>query len=320
MQTYLKTRPVWIQLLLFIGMAFGILMVLSLVGGTILSNITGISLFQMSDTGAWDSKNPHMLVMIRGMLLIQFLGMFLIPSLLFAYFSDPQPLNYIGLKPPSKALYWVVGIIIMLAAVPMVEYIGLINRDLPFNPATRKWMQSMEDEAARTLQVMLGRATVADLVLNVVFIAAFAGIGEELFFRGIVQRLFIRATKNPWMGIVIAAFLFSFFHFQFFGFIPRFILGILLGAIYWYSGSIWPAIIAHFVYDAFFIILAYFNPELATNADAALVDKSYIAVAALVSTLMVVGLIWLMKKNSKTNYHDVYRNDEPAPTPNDFTF
>ena len=320
MQTYLKTRPVWIQLLLFIGMAFGILMALSLIGGAILSAITGKSLFEMNNPGAWDPKDPNMLVMIRGMLLIQFLGMFLIPSLLFAYFSDPKPLNYIGLKAPSKAIYWGLGILVMLVAVPMVEYIGLVNRDLPLAPETRRWVQSMEDEAARTLQVMLGRATLTDLLLNVVFIAAFAGIGEELFFRGIIQRLFIRATRSPWLGIVIAAFLFSFFHFQFFGFIPRLLLGIVLGAIYWYSGSIWPAIIAHFVYDAFFITLAYFNPELVTDPNAALVNKSYLLGAALVSTALVVLIVWVMKKNSTTDYNEIYRDDEPSPSPNDFTF
>ena len=320
MQTYLKTRPVWIQLLLFIGMAFGILMVLSLVGGAILSSLTGMSLFQMNNPAAWNPQDPRMLVMIRGMLLIQFLGMFLIPSLLFGYFSDPQPMKYLGLKAPSKAIYWVLGVLIMLVAVPMVEYVGQLNHGLPFDPETRKWMQSMEDEAARTLQVMLGRATITDLLLNVVFIAAFAGIGEELFFRGIIQRLFIRSTKSPWMGIVIAAFLFSFFHFQFFGFIPRFLLGILLGAIYWYSGSLWPAIIAHFVYDAFFITLAYFNPALVTNTEASLVDKSYIAVAALVSTALVVLMVWMMKKASTTDYNEVYRDDQPSPSPNDFTF
>jgi uncharacterized protein len=307
-------------LLLFIGMAFGILMVTSLIGNYILYGITGFNLFQVSNISALDLKDPNTLVVIRGMLLIQFLGMFLIPSLLFAYFSDPKPLNYIGLKPPSRAIYWGLGILVMLVAVPMVEYTGLFNRDLPFSPELRKWMQSMEDEAARTLQVMLGRATFSDLLLNVVFIAAFAGIGEELFFRGIVQRLFIRATKNPWAGIIIAAFLFSFFHFQFFGFIPRFLLGILLGAIYWYSGSLWPAILAHFFYDAFFITLAYFNPELVTNAEAPLVDKSYLAVSALVSTALVVLLVWLMKKNSNTDYNEVYRDDQPSPSPKDFTF
>lgn len=320
MQTYLKTRPVWIQLLLFLGMAFGIMMAVFLIGGVIMSSLTGVSLLEMGNTASWDVNDPKTLTLVRGMLLLQFLGLFLIPSLLFAYFSDPYPADYIGLKRPSRSIYWVLALAVMLVAIPMVEFTGSLNRELPVAESTRQWVQSMEDEAARTLQVMLGKATVPNLILNIIFIAAFAGVGEELFFRGIVQRLFIRATKSPWAGIIIAAVLFSFFHFQFFGFIPRMLLGIVLGAIYWYSGSIWPAIIAHFAYDAFFIVLAYFQPELIQNAEASVVDKSYLVVTGLVSTALVVGLVWLMKKHSKTNYKEVYAGEELPPSGNHFTF
>ena len=320
MQTYLKTRPVWIQLLMFIGMAFGIMMVVFLIGGIILSSLTGVSILEMSNTSAWDPKDPKMLTVLRAMLLMQFLGLFVVPSLLFAYFSDPQPLNYIGIRPPYKTLYYLLGVAAMLVSVPMVEYIGLINRDLPLSPETHKWVQSMEDEAARTLQAMLADTSITALIINVVFIAAFAGIGEELFFRGIIQRLFIKATRSPWAGIIITAILFSFFHFQFFGFIPRFLLGALLGAIYWYSGSIWPAIVAHFIYDAFFIILAYFNPQLVTDANAHLVNKSYLAIAAVVSTALVILIVWVMKKNSRANYQKEFVEEVQEPSQKDFTF
>ena len=110
MQSYLKNRPVWIQFLLFIGMAVGIFMVISLIGMAILSAITGTSMFELNmDVANW-AGNPNMLTYVRGMLLIQFLGLFVIPSLLFAYFSDPAALSYIGLKNPSKSFYWLIGI------------------------------------------------------------------------------------------------------------------------------------------------------------------------------------------------------------------
>ena len=310
MQTYLKTRPVWIQLLLFIGMAFGIFTVLSLIAISILSNITGISAFNMSNVANWNSSNPGMIVFVRGMLLVQFLGLFVIPSLLFAYFSDPQPLQYIGLKPPVKPIYWVLAVIVMFLAIPLVEYTGILNRQVHFGQGLQSWMQSMEDEAAQQIKFMLSGKDVGNLILNVIFIALFAGIGEELFFRSILQRLLIRATKNPWTGIIIAAFLFSFFHFQFFGFVPRFLLGILLGAIYWYSGSIWPAMLAHFAYDGFFIVLAYFRPQIMDDTNATLFNTtSAMALSALVSAVMVVALVWLMKRNSTITYADTYRND-----------
>src|SRR5690242_2155639 len=105
MQTYLKTKPVWVQFLLFISMSFGLFVVLTFVGTLLLSKATGVSLFDVRDIGKWNPNDPRMIYFIRGLLLIQFLGLFLIPSLLFAYFSDPRPLRYLGLKSPSNNMY-----------------------------------------------------------------------------------------------------------------------------------------------------------------------------------------------------------------------
>src|SRR5690349_7429031 len=107
MQTYLKRKPVWMQILLFLGMTFGLAAVFLLIGTLIISSITGINMMTLGDISKWDPSNPAMLTAIRGMILMQFLGVFLIPSLLFAYFSDPKPGYYIGLRPPFKAGYWI---------------------------------------------------------------------------------------------------------------------------------------------------------------------------------------------------------------------
>jgi membrane protease YdiL (CAAX protease family) len=224
------------------------------------------------------------------------------------------------LKAPSHVVYWLIGVTALLLAVPIVEYTGILNRGLPFNDGTSKWMQGMEQDAAKTIQFMLQDRTISNLLLNLVFIAVFAGVGEELFFRGVLQRLFIKSTKSPWAGIILAAFFFSFFHFQFFGFVPRFLLGILLGAMYWYSGSLWVAIIAHVVYDAFFITYAYFHPALIADPNASLIDESNLLVGALISTA-IVGLVgWWMRKNSTNNYETVYAGDEALRSQNDSPF
>jgi len=317
MQSYLKTRPVWIQLLLFVGMAMGILMIFSLIGMSILSSMTGINMFDVSDTSKWNA-NPKMLTYIRGMLLLQFLGLFVIPSLLFAYFSDPKPLRYLGLKKPVKPIYWVLGIASLLIAIPLVEYTGLLNRQVNFG-GLQQWMQSMEDEAMQQVKFMLGKHTMSELITNIIFISLFAGIGEELFFRGVLQRLFIKAFKNPWVGIIVTAFLFSALHVQFFGFIPRFLLGILLGAVYWYSGSLLTAIVAHFLYDAFFIVWAYFQPQIIEDTQGTITNGSMQIIVALISTVLVLLIVWLMKKNSTISYKEVYKNDD-VPKHQDLSF
>jgi hypothetical protein len=299
-------------------MAFGLFIVLSFIGVAILSKITGISIFELQDTAKWNAANPNMIVFIRGMLVIQFLGLFLIPSLLFAYFSDPHPLDFAGLKAPKNSLYWILGIIAMVVAIPVVEYTGMLNQHITFGGETQRWMKSMEDDAARQIQFMLNKHTPGELILNLIFISLFAGIGEELFFRGILQRLMIRAFKSPWLGIAVTALLFSGFHLQFFGFVPRFLLGMLLGAIYWYSGSLWTAIIAHFVYDGLIIVLAYLNPEMIKNPNASMINPANMTGMALVSAVLTVVLILQMKRRSTTSYAEIYKNDIP-PT-DEFTF
>jgi hypothetical protein len=292
-------------------MAFGLFMVLSLLGVSILSATTGISLLQLQDINKWNSKDPNMILFIRGMLVIQFLGLFVIPSLLFGYFSDPKPARYLGLKQPSQSLYWILGVAALLVSIPFVEYMGLLNQKLIIGGEAQKWMKSMEEEAAKQVQFMLNKHTPGELFLNLIFISLFAGIGEELFFRGVLQRLFIKLTKSPWAGIIITAILFSGFHLQFFGFLPRLFLGVLLGALYWYSGSLWTAMLAHFVYDGLIIVIVYFKPGMVNDPNATIMDSAQLGLTALVSAALTVMVVWQMIKRSKASYVKVYKEDHP---------
>jgi uncharacterized protein len=309
MQTYLKTKPAWIQLLLFIGMAFGIFLFFSFIGLWILSSLTGVGLTELQNVDKWDYTNPKLIYFIRGMLLVQFLGLFAVPSLLYSYFADPQPVQYLGLKKPSKAFFWIAGVLLMFVAIPAVDYIGILNQKMNLGSDTQKWMKGMEEEAARQIKFMLSKHTVSELFANLIFIAAFAGIGEELFFRGVLQRIFIRLFKDPWAGIVLTAAIFSAFHFQFFGFFPRLALGILLGAMYWYSGSLWVSIVAHFLYDGLMIVLIYLNPKLMESADQPIINSTNLVYGAIISVMLVFLILRYMKKQSVASYQQFQSND-----------
>jgi membrane protease YdiL (CAAX protease family) len=306
---YLKTRPAWAQLLMFIGLAFGSFIILSLIGTLILSSMTGLSVLEISDTDKWDYSNPALLTFVRGMLVIQLLGLFIIPCFLFAYFSDPKPTQYLGLK-SAKPMYFLLGAVVLIVALPLVDWLGVFNHQLiPETTSLGKWMKESEETAAKQIGFMLKKNSLQDLFMNLLFIAVFAGVGEELFFRGVLQRIFIRLFKSPVAGIIITAIVFSAIHLQFYGFIPRFILGVLLGLIYWYSGSLWPAIVAHFVYDAFAVVMIYFNPSLA-DQDGATVQIGNQVVMALISAVLVAAIIYQMKKKSTNSYDSVYASDK----------
>jgi len=306
---YLKTRPVWSQLLIFIGLAFGCFLALGLVGTLFLSKMTGLDVLQMSNESNWDYSNPATLTFLRGNLLIQFLSLFIIPTFLFAYFSDPQPTKYLGLR-SSSSIYFLMGATILIVAIPFVDWLGTFNHQLiPETTSIGKWMKQSEETAAKIVAFMLKKNSLQDLFMNLLFVAVFAGVGEELFFRGVLQRIFISLFKSPIAGIMATAFIFSAIHFQFYGFIPRFVLGILLGMVYWYSGSLWPAIVAHVVYDGFAVIAIYFNPSLADQETTLPIGNQ--VVAGIISAVFTVGLVYLMKKKSTNSYEAVYAGDKP---------
>lgn len=314
----LKTRPAWAQLLIFIGMAFGTFLILSMIGMLILAKITGFNLFQLSDASEWDYSNPALLTVLRGMLLIQFLSLFVIPSFLFAYFSDSSPRQYLGLR-SSKAIYFLYGALVLILAIPFVDWLGTINHQLiPETTSIGKWMKEAEEAAGEQIGFMLKRDSVQDLLMNLLFIAVFAGVGEELFFRGVLQRILIKLFKSPLAGIMVTAIVFSAIHFQFYGFIPRFVLGVLLGLVYWYSGSLWPAIVAHTVYDAFAVVAIYIDPSLVDQQSATLSLGNQLA-AGLISLAVTATIVYLMKKKSTVRYEAVYAGDK-AEEPNPFSF
>ena len=305
---YFKKVHPFLQLIIFTGMALGCLMIFGFIGTLILAQVTGMDVTVLSDPDKWDYADPGLLTFVRGMLVIQFVALFIIPVFLFARLCDSKPSDFLGLR-SSKPLYYILGVIVLILALPMVNVAGVFNNALiQESTALGKWMKSMEESTAKQISFMLKRDSIKDLLLNLVFVAVFAGIGEELFFRGVLQRLFIKLFKSPWGGIIAAAFIFSAIHVQFYGFIPRFILGILLGAIYWYSGSLWPAIVAHFAYDAFAVIMIHFNPELADKEEVTIPLGNQFVLGA-ISAVVVIGIVMIMKRKSTTTYQVMYARD-----------
>jgi len=96
-----------------------------------------------------------------------------------------------------------------------------------------------------------------DLLINLLMIAILPAIGEELIFRGCFQNIFTRWTGNYHWGIWLAAILFSAIHMQFYGFIPRMLLGAMFGYMLVWGRSMWLPILAHLVNNGGAVITAY---------------------------------------------------------------
>lgn len=283
------------QFFLLLSISLVSFFVIGLLGTQLLSLITGISLTQIAALDQLNPKHPWLPFFIRGMQAVQFIGLFLIPSWFAArYFSSQPAAQYLGFRRPSHSGFWLMGSFAILVALPFVQWLGEVNRAIEFPSELTNWIQGKEDEANETVKALLSRHTVQDLLLNLFFVAGLAAVGEELLFRGVVQRIFVRQFGQAWPAIIITAFLFAALHLQFYGFLPRFALGILLGAVYWYSGSLWVSILAHFVYDGILIVLVYFNPGMLN--DEPVVAAESLLFAGLISALMVTSnLHWMIK-------------------------
>ena len=312
MNTYIRNKPAWLQLVIFGGLTIGIAVFSSLIGTAIVAYFNHLSFTDIIALEAADYAKPGYAGVTKGMVVVQFF-IFLLPSLLFAYFADPRPLQFAGLKKPDRVSFVFLGIIIILCSYLMVEWLGVVNQQLVQNllgKTAQKWIEKGESDIGATLQNILTMKNTGDLLVSILLVGILAAVGEELFFRGILQRIFIQVFKKPWMGIIVTAAIFSAIHGQFLGFIPRMILGIILGALYWYSGSLLPAIAGHFVFNSLQVLLIYYK-VMDINQQTSVNDK-LLPVTGIAAMLIVIALFYYMRKHSVTTYSSVYSDNRES--------
>ena len=92
------------QLIIFGGLTVGILFLAFTVGMGIVAHLNHLSFMQIASMRPEDYARPELVGVIRGLLIVQFFGIFFLPPLVFAYLSDPHPLAYAGLRAPQKII------------------------------------------------------------------------------------------------------------------------------------------------------------------------------------------------------------------------
>jgi uncharacterized protein len=171
-------------------------------------------------------------------------------------------------------------------------------------------MKMMEEEAAQLTKLFLESRSTGVLIINFMIIAILPAIGEELLFRGVIQRLLGEWTKNVHIGIFLAAFIFSFIHFQFYGFVPRLLLGLYFGYLMFWSGSIWVPVIAHLVNNGMAVIYYHFAelPAGETMLDTAGTETgNYLVYISAFLTCLVIGLIYMHEKGGSLSIRNSSR-------------
>ncbi|RUT78320.1 CPBP family intramembrane glutamic endopeptidase [Ancylomarina longa] len=188
-------------------------------------------------------------------------GMFIIPPFILAYLVHNNVFGFLFLNHKTPFLTFVVASVTIIVALPMINFLAEINSHLQlpdFLSGAESWMRTSEDQAKTITEKFLVMNSPLDLLLNLLLIAVIPALGEELLFRGVLQKIFTNMTNNIHWGIVITAFLFAALHMQFFGLLPRMAMGILFGYLLIWTKSLWVPIVAHLMNNGLAVLSAYY--------------------------------------------------------------
>lgn len=266
----------------------------------ITSSVWGVTFFA-DPGGAQDFSKPHAVYVHWILLFFQHLGLFIVPALLFALLSHPQPRLALGFHPVSPSIL-AMGVLIMVASIPLVNALSWLNQSMSLPEVfsgLERVLQDMESQAQVLTDALTSTGDWRYLLVNLVVLAAIPAIGEELIFRGLVLRILESWTGKTHRAVWVSAILFSAMHMQFYGFVPRMVLGALLGYLFVWTRSIWVPIIAHFTNNAIALVVMFLIarqdvPQELDGFKPALIDLSILGV----SLVLVAGLAWKIRQST----------------------
>lgn len=227
---------------------------------------------------------------------IQSLGLFIITPILLASLWEVRPMRYLALDraPALPSLLMVIAV--MVVAVPGINLLGELNHNITF-PDILKPVESllleMEASAAELTEKLLTVSSVWGVLINLFLIAVIPAIGEEMYFRGIVQKMLAEKYASH-VAVWITAIIFSIIHFQFFGFLPRVLMGAALGYMFVWSGNLWLPVMAHFTNNGMAVFYYYLKSKGKPVLDLENLgsgDTWYIGVASITLAITILIII-----------------------------
>lgn len=219
-------------------------------------------------------------------------------SLIILYLFLKKDLSWLNRK--NQKLKWVdilIPFVIFFASYALIEYTIEWNKNINFPSGIAEWAKALEKSAEKQAKFMLDFDSIGELLFTLLIIGGLVAVAEELFFRGIIQNFLFAWIKNIHVAIFLTGIIFSAVHFQFYGFLPRLVLSILISYIYFISGKIWLPMLLHFINNGTTVIANYFIED-AENT----VITSTSAQAAFTSLLFIILVLVFYYRQHKEFY------------------
>jgi len=240
---------------------------------------------------------------LKFMQAINHAGTFLFSGLIYLLLMNRRWFSGLNYGPATGWAGWGAMILLVVVSAPWITWLYEWNRSLTLGPfdSVETWLKQTEARAEDILRVFLHDASFGGILANVFIVCVLPAVGEELLFRGVVQRIFRDWTGNPHLGIIITSVVFSALHLQFFGFFPRLALGILFGYLYHYSGNLWLPITAHFANNGLALLAAMLYEKGLTETRPETFGGTAHPWANIASLLLTLALLYWFYTRSRQN-------------------
>jgi membrane protease YdiL (CAAX protease family) len=226
----------------------------------------------------------------------QQISMFIIPAIILSVSLRRGNESFLGISKLPDSIPIVLVVLLAFLLIPVTSFTGILNSRLvlpEWMAGFEDWMQTKEDLASGLTGLLIKSSGMGELFINIVIVAVIPSIAEEMMFRGILQQIFIKLFRSGHFGIWVTAILFSAIHLQFFGFLPRLILGLSFGYLYFWSRNLWIPVIAHLINNAVPVIISYFIGWKELNEKTSDISGSQIMLPLFGAVLSIVVLYLL---------------------------
>jgi len=296
----------------------GVAILLGMMGaGLIIGTLAGLGVW-MAMTGKGpltlekDMLNPQFANAARMMQIVSVFVAFFLPAVLVARIMNRRPFKWLGFKESFNAKQLLLVLLLLAACMPLVGALSELNQIIPLTKNLEKIFKKLEDNYNSDAEALALIRSFPELIFALFVMALLPAVFEETFFRGGIQQLLIAWFKKPMAAIIVTSIFFSLVHISWYGFLPRFALGFVLGLIFYYSRSLWLNMLLHFLNNAFAVGYMYYLSVNNKPVKEAMNDSSplWMGIPAIIA---VVLLFRVFEKTSfKRNINKIPPMDGPS--------
>jgi membrane protease YdiL (CAAX protease family) len=246
-----------------------------------------------------DYTSPNVIEGLKFFQLMSAIGVFIVPPFVYGIIVTKKPFSALALNKFSIPKNWLLVLFIMVLSVPFMSWLVEFNSSLilpDFLAPLEAWMKQSEQSAEQLTKAFLSFDGLGSFLYVLLIVAVVPAIGEELLFRGVLQKIMVDWIKNYHVAIWVTAILFSALHMQFYGFLPRMLLGAIFGYVFYWSGSLWLPILGHFINNGSVVTLSFFYPEMVNDTEISLFEGNANWIATIFSGVILLGLMLVFKR------------------------